>query len=184
MQPGTRASSAFTLLRRPRRCSILSTLARPSQTTTQLPVAPIARSHTHAPGTQTSKAWLRALFQASCPSHARQHCCAPFLGPDTYTAHCTLHAARCPLPSRRPLPLPLPLLCTQRHAPPPRPLNSTRPSPRLRCAALRPSPSPSHLATMVNSYGEFADFCRDSGNQWSTLPGTKQTLSAFAHTDN
>lgn len=23
---------------------------------------------------------------------------------------------------------------------------------------------------MVNSYGEFADFCRDSGNQWSTLP--------------
>ncbi|RAR07854.1 tfiih basal transcription factor complex p44 subunit [Stemphylium lycopersici] len=25
---------------------------------------------------------------------------------------------------------------------------------------------------MVNSYGEFSDFCRDSGNQWSTLPGS------------
>lgn len=33
---------------------------------------------------------------------------------------------------------------------------------------------------MVNSYGQFADFCRDSGNTWSTLPGTPPSSHALA----
>ncbi|EMD87326.1 hypothetical protein COCHEDRAFT_1197445 [Bipolaris maydis C5] len=32
---------------------------------------------------------------------------------------------------------------------------------------------------MVNSYGEFADFCRDSGNQWSTLPASTKNNNGW-----
>jgi hypothetical protein len=30
----------------------------------------------------------------------------------------------------------------------------------------------------MSRYGKFDDFCRDTGNEWSTLPGTHRTAAA------